>query len=368
MARQVFEERKAPGLSIMIARNGKVVFRETLGALRPGGPPMPEDAIFRIYSMTKPIVSVAAMTFVEDGRLLLSNSIAKYLPAFAAMNVGVEREGRFQLEPAKRPITIHDLMRHTSGLTYGFLGNSPVHKLTHEAHILSQSRSMDEHLAVLAGLPLLRQPGEVWEYGHSTDVLGRILELVAGKSLGALLTERVLGPLGMDDTAFFTPPDKMSRRAEPVSMDLARVQHVDPIEATAPPRCEFGGTGLVSTLDDYARFAATLLAGGALGGVRLLSPRTIAFMTTDHLGGAIIGRSPLLEPGHGFGLGFAVRLELGLATAMGDVGEYKWGGWAGTGFWVSPRDRMFAIFMVQAPEYLYNLREIFRNALYAALG
>ena len=160
-----------------------------MGALKPGGPPMRDDAIFRIYSMTKPIVSVATMTLVEEGRLLLSEPVAKYLPAFASMTVGVERDGKFERVPAARPITILDLMRHTSGFTYGFLGTSPVHRLTHEAYFLSQNRSMDEHLADLARLPLLRQPGEVWEYGHSTDVLGRVVEIVAGMSLGRLLED-----------------------------------------------------------------------------------------------------------------------------------------------------------------------------------
>ena len=188
MAREI-EEGKAPGLAMLIARNGKIGFHQTMGVLRPGGPPMREDAIFRIYSMTKPIVSVATMTLVEEGRLLLSEPVAKYLPAFASMTVGVERDGKFERVPAARPITILDLMRHTSGFTYGFLGTSPVHRLTHEAYFLSQNRSMDEHLADLAALPLLRQPGEVWEYGHSTDVLGRIVEIVSGMSLGRLLQD-----------------------------------------------------------------------------------------------------------------------------------------------------------------------------------
>ena len=365
MAREI-EEGKAPGLAMLIARNGKIAFQETMGALKPGGPPMRDDAIFRIYSMTKPIVSVATMTLVEEGRLLLSEPVAKYLPAFASMTVGVERDGKFERVPAARPITILDLMRHTSGFTYGFLGTSPVHRLTHEANFLNQSRSMDEHLADLARLPLLRQPGEVWEYGHSTDVLGRVVEIVAGVSLGRLLQERVFQPLGMVDTAFYTPPDKLDRRAEAFPSGLNERDHVDPVNSTAPPRCEFAGTGLVSTINDYARFCAMLNGGGALGSERLLSPRGFASMTTDQLGDVMIGRSPMLEPGHGFGLGFAVRLGL-RGSAFGGAGEFRWGGWAGTGFWVSPRDQMFAIFMVQAPEYIFYLREIFRNLAYAAL-
>jgi CubicO group peptidase (beta-lactamase class C family) len=361
MAREI-EEGKAPGLAMLIARNGKIAFRQTIGALKPGGPPMRDDAIFRIYSMTKPIVSVATMTLVEEGRLLLAEPVAKYLPAFASMTVGVERNGKFERVPAARPITILDLMRHTSGFTYGFLGTSRVHRLTHEAYILSQNRSMDEHLADLAQLPLLRQPGEVWEYGHSTDVLGRIVEIVAGMSLGRLLETRVFQPLGMVDTAFYTPPEKLDRRAEAFPSGLNERDHVDQVDGTEPPRCEFGGTGLVSTMDDYARFCAMLVGGGA----PLLSPRGFASMTSDQLGDVIIGRSPLLEPGHGFGLGFAVRLGL-RGAAFGGAGEFRWGGWAGTGFWVSPRDQMYAILMVQAPEFIFYLREIFRNLAYAAL-
>jgi CubicO group peptidase (beta-lactamase class C family) len=361
MAREI-EEGKAPGLAMLIARNGKIAFRQTMGALKPGGPPMREDAIFRIYSMTKPIVSVATMTLVEEGRLLLAEPVAKYLPAFASMTVGEERSGKFERVPAARPITILDLMRHTSGLTYGFLGTSRVHRLTHEAYILSQDLSMDEHLADLARLPLLRQPGEVWEYGHSTDVLGRIVEIVAGMSLGRFLEERVFAPLGMIDTAFYTPPEKLDRRAEAFPSGLNERDHVDRVDGTEPPRCEFGGTGLVSTMDDYARFCAMLLGGGA----PLLSPRGFASMISDQLGGVIIGRSPLLEPGHGFGLGFAVRLGL-RGAAFGGAGEFRWGGWAGTGFWVSPRDQMYAIFMVQAPAHIFYLREIFRNLAYASL-
>jgi CubicO group peptidase (beta-lactamase class C family) len=365
MAREI-EEGKAPGLSMLIARNGKIGFHETLGALKPNGPPTREDAIFRVYSMTKPIVSVATMTLVEEGRLLLSEPVAKYLPQFASMTVGVERDGKFEQVPAARPITILDLMRHTSGFTYGFLGTSPVHRLTHEVNFLDQSRSMDKHLADLAALPLLRQPGEVWEYGHSTDVLGRVVEVIAGMSLGRLLQERIFAPLGMVDTAFYTPPDKLDRRAEAFPSGLSGRDHVDPVNSTEPPLCEFGGTGLVSTMNDYARFCAMLIGGGALGSECLLSPRGFAAMTTDQLGDAIIARSPLLEAGHGFGLGFAVRLGL-RGAAYGGPGEFRWGGWAGTGFWVSPRDQMYAIFMVQAPAYIYYLREIFRNLAYAAL-
>ena len=213
---------RACGLSTLVARHGRIAYCERFGAVKPGGPAMPADAIFRIYSMTKPIVCVAAMTLVEEGRLLLSDPLAKYLPAFAETKVGVERDGALELVPAKRPITIHDLMRHASGLTYGFAGGSAVHRLVAAADIVNLSKPTAEQIDRLAKLPLLRQPGEAWEYGLSTDVLGRVLEVVSGKSLGAFVAERVLRPLEMVDTAFFTPPAKRDRLAEPLFLPCAR--------------------------------------------------------------------------------------------------------------------------------------------------
>ena len=261
---------RAPGVSMLIARHGKVGFAEGLGALRPGGPPMPEDAIFRIYSMTKPIVSVAAMTLVEEGRLLINDPVSKYIPAFAEMKVGVENGEALELVPAKRPITIQDLMRHTSGLTYGFTGGSKVQKLVNAADLRNQERTAAEHVEAIARLPLQHQPGEVWEYSVSTDVLGRIVEIVAGGGLGEVLRERIFAPLGMNDTAFFTPASKLARRAEPFSFELFDTLGISRTDMTAPPRFESGGGGLLSTIGDYARFVAMLSGGGALDGARIL--------------------------------------------------------------------------------------------------
>ena len=358
---------RAPGVSMLIARRGKVGFARTLGALRPGGPAMPLDAIFRIYSMTKPIVSVAAMTLVEEGRLQITDPVSKYIPAFAQMQVGIERGAELDLVPAKRPITIQDLMRHTSGLTYGFTGDSAVQKLMSASGVMTLDTPMAEHMETLAALPLQHQPGEAWEYSVSTDVLGRIVEVVAGGRLGDVLRERVFTPLAMADTAFFIPESKLARRADPMSFDSYVAAGLHTEDITAPPRCEWGGGGLHSTIGDYARFVAMLNGGGVLDGAWILGSRTIAFMASDHLALDVRKQHASLPPGHGFGLGFAVRTEPGLAPTAGAVGEYFWGGIAGTSFWISPRDSLFAILLTQAPEHRIYFRTLFRNLVNAAI-
>jgi len=367
MQRQI-DERKAPGASMLIARRGKFVYRQCLGALRPGGPAMPDDAIFRIYSMTKPIVSVAAMILAEEGRLTIIDPVSAYIPAFADVKVGVPKGDRLDLEPLRRLITIQDLMRHTSGLTYGFTGASPVQKLAGAAGVLNPDRTTAENVEAIAVLPLMHQPGEAWEYSVSTDVLGRIVEIVEGARQSDVLRARIFGPLGMTDTAFFTPESKLARRADPFSFDFMKAAGVDPVNATSPPKFESSGGGLVSTLADYTRFAAMLSQGGALDGVRILSPETIAFMASDHLAANVNRNHYLLWPGHGFGLGFAVRTEPGRAPAPGGVGEYFWGGMMGTTFWISPRDSLFAVLMVQSPEYREYFRVLFRNLVTAAIA
>jgi CubicO group peptidase (beta-lactamase class C family) len=357
----------APGVSMLIARNGKIGFTKALGALAPDGPAMSLEAIFRIYSMTKPIVSVAAMMLVEEGRMLITDPLSKYIPAFADSKVGVETGDRLDLVPLKRPITIQDLMRHTSGLTYGFTGTSKVQNLVAAANFLSQYRTLAEHVEALAALPLQHQPGEVWEYGLSTDVLGRVIEVIEGASLGEVFQQRLFGPLSMDDTAFSIPPSKVLREAKPMSPQVYTNLGVDPNSMTEPPRFESGGSGLLSTIGDYARFLAMLSSGGALDGQHILGPRTIRFMASDHLGPDVDRSSEVLPPGHGFGLGFGVRLQYGLATTPGSVGDYFWGGWAGTTFRISPQDSLFAILMVQAPDYRVHLNQTFANLYNAAL-
>jgi CubicO group peptidase (beta-lactamase class C family) len=367
MARQV-EEKKAPGVSMLIARHGKVAYRQSVGALGPGGPPMSDDAIFRIYSMTKPIVSVAAMMLVEEGRLVITDPVAKYIPAFAHTKVGVVNGDKLDLAPLKRPITVQDLMRHTSGLTYGFTGASPVQKLVKAANVADANRTAAENVEAMAALPLMHQPGEVWEYSLSTDVLGRIVEIVEGASLGEVLQNRLFDPLGMIDTAFYTPESKLDRRADPFSFDVMIAAGADARASTSPPKFESGGGGLLSTLADYTSFAAMLSFGGAINGIRILSPRTLAFMSSDHLDASVRRGHYLLWPGHGFGLGFAVRTDLGQAPTAGSVGEFFWGGMMGTAFWVSPRDSLFAVLMVQTPENREYFRVLYRNLISAALA
>jgi CubicO group peptidase (beta-lactamase class C family) len=359
--------RRAPGLSMLIARDGKVGFATTLGALRPGGPAMSPEAIFRIYSMTKPIVSLAAMMLVEEGRMLITDPLSEYIPAFADSKVGVENGEKLDLVPLKRPITIQDLMRHTSGLTYGFTGESKVQRLVAAAGIGSQGKTVAEHAEALAALPLMHQPGEVWEYSFSTDVLGRVVEVVEGGKLGDVLRTRIFEPLGMDDTAFFIPPAKLARQAKPMSPQVYANLGVDPKPTTEPPRFESGGSGLMSTIGDYARFCAMLSRGGELDGQRILAPRTLRFMASDHLGPGVDRGNAVLAPGHGFGLGFGVRLQTGLAPTPGSVGDYYWGGWAGTTFRISPQDSYFVIFMTQAPDYRDHFFQTFANLYNAAI-
>jgi len=352
------EAGRAPGVTLMVARRGRVGLARALGAIRPQGPSMPLDTLFRIYSMTKPIVSVAAMTLVEEGRLFLTDPLSKYLPAFKTTTVGAERAAM------RREITIHDLLRHTSGLCYGFTGASPVQRQIHAAALVNSARDPEEVMAALAMLPLMHQPGTAWEYGLSTDVLGRVVEIVAGASLGEVLRTRVFEPLGMSDSAFYTPPDKLGRRAEPHGFAMLDAAGIDLMNHTAPPRFEMAGTGLISTLADYARFCAMLARGGA----PVLGPRTLALMTSNHISpNMAIQETPLMPPGHGFGLGFAVRTDAGLAPTPGAVGDFFWGGVAGTAFVVSPALDMFAILMVQAAEYREHFRNLFRNGLGAAL-
>jgi CubicO group peptidase (beta-lactamase class C family) len=362
------EQKKAPGVSMLIARHGKIAYRQMVGALRPGGPRMTDDAIFRIYSMTKPIVSVAAMMLVEEGRLLITDPVSKYIPAFANTKVGVANGEKLDLAPLKRPITVQDLMRHTSGLTYGFTGASPVQKLVKGASVVDANRTLAENVEAMAALPLTHQPGEAWEYSLSTDVLGRVVEIIESASLSEVLQHRLFGPLDMVDTAFFTPESKLSRRADPFSFDAMIAAGADTRASTSPPKFESGGGGLLSTLSDYTRFVAMLGFGGTLDGARILGARTLAFMASDHLDASVRRGHYLLWPGHGFGLGFAVRTDPGKAPTAGSVGEFFWGGMMGTAFWVSPRDSLFAVLMIQTPENREYFRVLFRNLVSAAIA
>ena len=327
---------------------------------------MADDAIFRIYSMTKPIVSVAVMMLWEEGRLLLSDPIGMYLPELASPKVAVIQDRDMQLVPAQRPITVQDLLRHTSGLTYEFRGATPVHKAYMEARVARLKQTNAEQVATLAALPLLHQPGTRWEYSRSTDVLGRLVEVVSGESLGAFLQARILGPLGMTDSGFAVPEADHARIAEPFRRDPDSGTEVSLLDVRRSAIFESGGGGMVATAMDYARFMQMLLGGGRLDTVRLLGRKTVELMTADHLGD-IPGPPDLLPPGHGFGLGFAVRRQAGMAPFPGSVGSFFWGGAAGTTFWVDPVERLTAVLMIQAPAQREHYRVLFRDLVYAAV-
>lgn len=346
---------KLPGAVALVARHGKVAYWEAFGSRTPGGPAMERDDVFRIASMTKPIVSVAVMMLAEEGRFVLSDPISKFIPSLARLQVAVPRGGQLDLEPARAEITLQDLLRHTSGLTYSFRLNH-LQMLYADAQKDFLGMSNAEVIEALAKLPLAFHPGTVWEYSHSTSVLGYLVEVISGLPLGEFLRERVLGPLGMHETGFHVPEAKWHRLAE-AGPDPASGQSMPLRPVKYKPKFEEGGGGLVSTAGDYVRFAQMLLNGGELEGVRLLGPKTVGWMTSDHLGP--IPRNPVFYPGpgHGFGLGFAVRTSAGVSPYAGSVGEYSWTGSAGTAFWVDPQEQLIGLLMVQLPQVLPLLME-----------
>ena len=351
-----------PGAVALVARHGKVAYFEAFGLQDPvSSKPMARDSVFRIYSMTKAIVSVGVMMLWEEGRVMLSDPIAKYIPAFASTRQGMEGAA------LARPITVQDLLRHTSGLTYEFRGDGPVHKAYIEAKVARLRQTNEDQVATLAALPLLHQPGAHWEYSRSTDVLGRLIEVISGQTLGAFLGQRILSPLGMADTAFSVPEKHHGRIAEPFAKDPEGGMDINLLDIRRTALFESGGGGLAGTAMDYARFCALLLNNGRLDSMRLLGRKTIELMTSDHLGN-IPSNPDLLPPGHGFGLGFAVRTAAGMAPFPGSVGNYYWSGAAGTSFWVDPTERLFAVLMIQAPAQREHYRLLFRDLVYAAIA
>jgi CubicO group peptidase (beta-lactamase class C family) len=365
--RDEIERGRLPGAVALIARRGRVGYFDSFGQRdAASGAPMPKDAIFRIYSMTKPITSVAAMMLWEEGRFLLGDPIAKYLPELSDLDVAMERGTEIERVPVERAVTIHDLLRHTSGLTYEFRGAGPVQKMYMSAKVYRRAQSSADQVATLGKMPLLHQPGTRWEYGRSTDVVGRLVEVLSGQNLGVFFEQHILAPLGMVDTGFHVPQRHQSRLAEAFARDPDSGAAVQLLEVRDAPDFESGGGGLVSTASDYARFLQMLLDGGTLDGRRLLSRKTIELMTADHLG-PMTGAPDLLPPGHGFGLGFAVRLHAGIAPLPGSIGQYFWGGLAGTTFWVDPAEQMFALLLIQAPGQRDYYRTLFRDLVYAAI-
>lgn len=358
---------RMPGAVTLVMRRGAVACFECLGRQDPAqAAPMRRDSIFRIYSMTKPIVSVAAMMLFEQGQLLLADPVTKVLPEFERTPLGIERDGRLELATPMRGMTIHDLLRHTSGLTYEFLSPSLVRERYGAVDIASRERSNAEFSQAISRLPLMHEPGSVWDYSRATDVLGRVVEVISGQPLGEFLTQHILAPLRMTDTGFDVSAAHHARIAEPFAHDPDSGDAVELFDPRQPAALQSGGGGLMSTAADYARFLQLMLHGGTHDGVRLLGAKTVEFMTADHLG-EIPSVGDVLPPGHGFGLGFAVRLHTGVAPTPGSVGLYYWGGIAGTTFFVDPKEDLLAVMMVQAPGQRDELRSLFRNLVYAAL-
>ena len=362
---------RLPGAVVVIARHGKIALLQSLGWQEPASrTPMQVDSVFRIYSMTKPITSVAIMMLYEQGRLLLTDPVGKFIPAFAKQQVLPANDGA-ALRPAKRASTVHDLLRHTSGLSYEFLGSGPVQRQYAQARMGARDRSNAEFMPALGALPLINDPGSVWEYSRATDVLGRIIEVISGLSLGEFLQQHIFKPLGMHSTGFNVPPDRHDKVAEPFAKDPEGALQMRVFDIKNPAAFESGGGGLASTTLDYTRFMQFMLNRGELDGVRLLGPQTVDYMTTDHLGTIPVnagGSSGLLLPGYGFGLGFAVRQEAGVAPVPGSVGTYYWGGLAGTTFFIDPALSLCATLMIQAPNQREYYRHLFRDMVYAALA
>jgi len=366
---------KIPGAVLMIWRGGKPAHVEVVGLRDPAQPAaLKVDDIFRIYSMTKPIVSVAAMMLVEEGRIDLDAPVAKYIPAFAELQVGVEQtdaSGRKTLArvPAQRPMTVRDLMRHTSGLTYGFFGTGLVKQAYRDAAITAEGDADNAKFAdAIAKLPLAYQPGSTWDYSNSTDVLGRVVEVVSGQSLGQVLKARLFDPLGMKDTSFYvTDVERQARLAQPFPGDTVTAN--SPLfDPRVPKAMESGGGGLMSTAADYARFLLMLRSGGQLDGRRYIREATLKDMTVDQLGPQVM-RTALYLPGadYGFGLGFAVRTKPPAPGGDSAVGEYYWGGAAGTYMWVDPANDLFVVYMMQSPKQRVPHRAALRELVYSAV-
>jgi CubicO group peptidase (beta-lactamase class C family) len=358
---------RIPGAVAVVALGGHVEMFDALGQRdAAAGAPMTDDAIFRIYSMTKPLVSLAALMLAEEGRLQLGDPVSLYLPEFAGQQVAVEEGGGMRLQPVQRAATVHDLLRHTAGLTYEFLGDSAVQRQYKAADVANTSRTNREFCKMLAALPLAKQPGTCWEYSRATDVLGAVVEVASGRTLGDFLRERILVPLGMADTAFTVPQAQWQRIAEPFAQDPDTGLAVEMLNAREVPRFETGGGGLMSTAADYVRFLQLMRNLGTLDGARIVSRKTVEWMTADHLGG-IPTHGDLMLPGYTFGLGFAVRKHVGLGPQPGSPGQYYWSGIGGTSFFVDPAEDLFAMLLTQAPGQRIYFRNLFRSLVYAAL-
>ena len=344
-----------PGAVVLVARKGKIVFFDSFGQLDPAsGKPMTKDAIFRLYSMTKPYTSVAAMMLMEEGRLRVTDPVSKYIPAFAKLEVSVASTdpytgvAKYFNVPVDREVTIQDLLRHTSGFVYGaYTAHPKVKELYAKEGVDWKDVTPAEQIERLAKVPLAHQPGSTFEYSLSIDVLGRVIEVISGMTLGQFLQERIFAPLAMTDSAFIVSREKLDRLAQPFATDKATNTPINLLDVTVPQKNDAGGAGSVGTAADYARFLQMMINGGQLDGVRLLSPTTVRYMTADHLGNAKFSGVTTLPAGTGFGLGFAVRKETGQFEVTGNAGEYYWAGAAGTGFYVDPKEDLIFVWMTQ---------------------
>ena len=359
---------RMPGAVLAVAKNGKLVIYKSYGYLNKAtNTPMPLDAIFNLASMTKVMAAVGALTFYEEGKMPLNAPISNWYPQFKDSKVGsVAADGSVTTVPAKNPITIQDLMRHTNGLTYGARGNSAVHKLFPNASVTAAfDYTGSEFMDKLATIPLLYEPGTVWDYGFGIDVLGLIEEKIANKPLGSVLQERVWSKVVMPDTTFQVADNQRARLAQPLPLDPITGKPQTIKILTDKVKFDCGGSCAFSTAGDYIRFGQMMLNGGSLEGKRVLGPQTVAFMTSNHLNKDIKNMVGGTEPGrvgYGFGLGVAVRMERGLSAINGNVGDYTWNGANGTLFWVDPKEQMVVVMMAVAPG---DIRKIHREKLNA---
>ena len=365
------DDGRLAGVVTMVARRGRVVHWEAVGTRdAEAGDPLERDDIFRIYSMTKPVTSAAVMMLVEEGKVALDDPLSKFVPEFAGVQVLTAGGAR---AAADGPITVEHLLTHTSGLAYGFFGDSAVDRLYSEANPLDRADGLADFARRVAELPLVASPGTRWNYSVSTDVLGRVVEVASGQAFDAFLAARILEPLGMDDTAFQVPPGKRGRFMANYERRGGRLVVADsPVDGryTRPPAFPSGGGGLTSTASDYLRFAQMLLEGGSLDGVRILAPETVAQMRANRLPDALvpIELGTFLSPGYGFGLGFAVLVDAGASPEPDHDGVFRWAGAANTFFWIDPEAELVGMVWTQFwPFTAYGLEREFQTLVYAAI-
>lgn len=373
-----------PGAVILIARKGKAAYFETIGFQdRENKVPMARNSIFRIASMSKPFTSLSIMMLAEEGKIQLPYPVSRYLPEFKDLKVGVEKKdeatGKMELvlEPAKREMTVQDLLRHTSGLTYGVFGKSLVKDRYNAVGAYDLNNTNAELVTKLSQVPLQFQPGTTWEYSMSTDVLGRIVEVISGLELDAFIAERITKPLKLSDTGFWVEGEKRQARIAEQQADPATGKRPPAPGVTKRPRWISGGGGMVSTAPDYARLCQMFLNGGTLDGIRLVSRKTIELMASNHLPPGVqygplvpiqfAGMTPMPQDGGGFGLGFGVRMESGRSPLPGSLGDYSWAGVYGTYFWIDPKEKIVAVLMLQAPALRMHYRYLMRHYVYQAI-